>query len=66
VSGEGGPELAAQLREVGRERGVEVTGPDGGGGFMVRGPDHGALCDALAVAARPAARVRVEVDPRRA
>jgi len=66
VSGEGGPELAAQLREVGRQRGVEVQGPDGAGRFIVRGPDHGALCDALAGASRPAARVRVEVDPRRA
>jgi len=65
VSGEGGPELAAQLRAVGRDRGVDVAGPDGAGGFMARAPDHGALCDALAAAARPAARVRVEVDPRR-
>lgn len=32
---------------------------------LVRAPDTAALCDALAAAPRPAARVRVEVDPRR-
>ncbi|HUR49607.1 MAG TPA: hypothetical protein VMY88_08805 [Acidimicrobiales bacterium] len=32
---------------------------------LVRAPDTATLCDALAAAPRPAARVRVEVDPRR-
>jgi hypothetical protein len=66
VSGEGAPDLAGRLRQAGRERGVEVQGPDGAGRFMVRGPDHDALCDALAATPRPTGRVRVEVDPRRA
>jgi primosomal protein N' (replication factor Y) len=32
--------------------------------FLVRAADHGALCDGLADAARPAGRLRVEVDTR--
>ncbi|HMC52163.1 MAG TPA: hypothetical protein VKI64_05330 [Acidimicrobiales bacterium] len=66
VSGEGGPELAGRLSEIGRERGVQVIGPDAAAHWMVRAPDHRSLCDVLADAPRPPARVRIEVDPRRA
>ncbi len=45
--------------------GVEVSGP-AGDRWLVRAPDHRALCDALAAAPRPPERVRVEVDPLRA
>jgi primosomal protein N' (replication factor Y) len=44
---------------------VEVLGPEGGG-WLVRAPDHGVLCDALAAVARPPGRLRIEVDPLRA
>lgn len=44
--------------------GVEVLGP-ADGRWIVRAPDHVTLCDALAAAARPAGRVRIEVDPLR-
>jgi primosomal protein N' (replication factor Y) len=38
--------------------------PLDGGRFLVQAPDHRALCDALAMAPRPAGRgLRVEVDP---
>ena len=43
---------------------VEVLGP-ADGRWLVRAPDHAALADALAGAARPPGRLRVEVDPRR-
>ncbi|HEX7276765.1 MAG TPA: hypothetical protein VF244_05265, partial [Acidimicrobiales bacterium] len=43
---------------------VEVLGPSDGK-WLVRAPDHPALADALAAAARPPGRLRVEVDPRR-
>jgi primosomal protein N' (replication factor Y) len=33
--------------------------------WLVRAPDHRALCDALAATARPPGRLRVEVDPPR-
>jgi len=45
--------------------GVEVRGP-ADGRWQVLAPDHRTLCDALAAAPRPAARLRVEVDPLRA
>ena len=44
--------------------GVEVLGPSDGR-WLVRAPDHAVLADALAAAARPPGRLRVEVDPRR-
>ena len=66
LSGEGAADFAVLLRDAGGARGVEVQGPDGAGRFIVRGPDHGSLCDVLAAAPRPSSRVRVEVDPRRA
>jgi primosomal protein N' (replication factor Y) len=59
VSGEGAPAFVAELADV------EVLGPDGDR-WLVRAPDHVALCDALAAAPRPPGRLRVEVDPLRA
>ncbi len=42
---------------------ISVSEVDGGA-FLVRAADHGALCDALAAAPRPAGPgLRVEVDP---
>jgi primosomal protein N' len=61
VSGAGADELAASLREAGA---VAVNGP-ADGRYLVRAPDAAALADALAAVPRPAARVRVEVDPPR-
>lgn len=43
---------------------VEALGPDEGR-WLVRAADHRELCDALASAARPAGRLRIEVDPMR-
>jgi hypothetical protein len=58
-SGPGASEHAAALAT---RLGVTVSAiPDGR--WLVRAGDHGTLCDALASTARPAARVRVEVDP---
>jgi hypothetical protein len=51
---------------VARLVGVEVLGPDPAGRWMVKAPDHGVLCDALAAVPRPAAgTLRVAVDPPR-
>lgn len=44
---------------------VERLGPVDGR-WLLRAPDHDALCDGLAATPRPAGRVRVEVDPLRA
>jgi primosomal protein N' (replication factor Y) len=44
---------------------LEVLGP-ASGRWLVRAPDHGVLCDALAATPRPPGRLRVEVDPARA
>lgn len=46
-------------------RGVSVRGP-ADGVWQVRATDHVQLCDALAEVARPAGRLRIEVDPRSA
>jgi primosomal protein N' (replication factor Y) len=44
---------------------VDLLGPDDGR-WLVRAPDHRALCDALAAVPRPPGRLRIEVDPLRA
>ncbi|HLH47675.1 MAG TPA: hypothetical protein VKV25_10970 [Acidimicrobiales bacterium] len=62
VSGPGGADYAGRLRAA-AGGGVEVVGPDPAGRWLVRSPGPGPLCDLLAATARPAARVRVEVDP---
>lgn len=59
VSGPGAATLVGQLQAV------DVIGP-AGDRWLVRAPDHGRLCDALAAVSRPNERVRVEVDPLRA
>jgi hypothetical protein len=43
---------------------VAVNGP-ADGRYLARAPDAAALADALAAVPRPAASVRVEVDPPR-
>lgn len=54
---------AADAYAAGLE-GVEVLGP-ADGMWLVRAPDHDALCGALAEAGRPPGRLRIEVDPLR-
>jgi primosomal protein N' (replication factor Y) len=58
VSGAPAAEYASALQ------GVQVMGPVDGT-FLVRAPDHQALCDALAAVPRPPGRLRVAVDPAR-
>ena len=60
VSGDGADEYAAGL--TGQE--VELLGPRDGQ-WMVKAADHAVLADALAAVPRPAARLRVAVDPAR-
>jgi primosomal protein N' (replication factor Y) len=60
VSGEGAAVFCAGLADV------EVQGPDDDGRWLVRGPDHATLADALGRVPRPPGRMRVEVDPLRA
>jgi len=61
VSGAGAESFLATLP---RPDGLQVVGP-ADGRWLVRAPDHGTLCDALAAATRPTERLRVEVDPLR-
>jgi primosomal protein N' (replication factor Y) len=63
LSGAGAAELARSVEAVGDPL-VAVVGP-ADDRWLVRAPDHRHLCDALAAAPRPSARVRVEVDPLR-
>ena len=44
--------------------GADVLGPRDGA-WLLRAPDHRALCDALAATPRPAGRLRIAVDPLR-
>jgi primosomal protein N' (replication factor Y) len=62
VSGQAAAAFVAALPTDGT---VEVLGP-ANDRWLVRAPDHRALCDALAVTPRPPGRLRVEVDPLRA
>ena len=64
VSGATAASYADALAAASRE-GVSVGGP-ADGVWTVRAPDHAILCDLLASVARPAGRLRVEVDPVRA
>jgi primosomal protein N' (replication factor Y) len=59
-----GASAAAFVEGLGAPLGVEVLGPSDGR-WLLRAPDHGTLCDALAAAERPAGRLRVAVDPTR-
>jgi primosomal protein N' (replication factor Y) len=62
LSGEGAADFAVALADVDAVE-AEILGPDDAGRWLVRATGHVALCDALAGAARPAARLRVDVDP---
>jgi primosomal protein N' (replication factor Y) len=64
VSGQAAGTYCDALRENARDP-VEVIGPVDGE-WRVVAPDHDRLCDLLASVARPAGRLRVEVDPVRA
>lgn len=57
-----GPGAAAYGDALRGASGVEVLGP-AGGRTVLRAASHQQLCDALSAVARPAERVRVEVDP---
>ena len=63
LSGPGAKIMAADLAAASTE--LEVSGPDNGGRFLARAPDHDRLADALATCPRPRERVRVEVGPSR-
>jgi primosomal protein N' (replication factor Y) len=58
-AGPGAPEAAAAL---GDRLDVEVLGPQDGT-YLVRSADQATLADALQAMPRPAARLRIEVDP---
>ncbi|MEE2631046.1 MAG: hypothetical protein VX752_03220 [Actinomycetota bacterium] len=62
VSGAAAPEFMTRL---GSPDGIDVMGPRDGS-WLVRAPDHDRLSDALLAVSRPAGRLRLEVDPRRA
>jgi hypothetical protein len=64
VSGSGAPTYVEALASS-VLAGVKVRGP-ADGRWQVLATDHRTLCDALAAAPRPSARLRVEVDPLRA
>ena len=58
IRGPGGPLFAEGLASV-----ADLSVTADGDRWLVRGPDHVTLCDGLASPARPAERLRVEVDP---
>ncbi len=62
LSGPGAGELASWL---GNEcsPAVDVSGSHAQGRWLVRGPDHATVCDALRAAPAPRAHVRIDVDP---
>jgi primosomal protein N' (replication factor Y) len=59
VSGQAAP---AFMEALATPPGVTIQGPVDGT-WRLRAPDHEVLCDALAAVARPAGRLRIEVDP---
>ncbi len=65
VSGAAAEAWVAALREAAGSAGLEVLGPSEGR-WLVRAPDHRALCDPLASLPRPRQGLRIEVDPWRA
>ncbi|MYJ30579.1 MAG: hypothetical protein F4072_11620 [Acidimicrobiaceae bacterium] len=63
VSGPGAEAFIETLRES-ADTAVSIRGSLDGR-FLLRAPSHGPLLDLLARTPRPAARLRVEVDPLR-
>lgn len=63
VTGAGADEFAASVRAA-APAGVDVLGPSPRG-YLVRAPDHATLTAVIGACPRPAARTRVEIDPRR-
>jgi primosomal protein N' (replication factor Y) len=61
LSGAGAADFVSAL---GRPAGVAILGPTGGR-WLLRSAEHGPLLDALATTPRPAARLRIEIDPTR-
>lgn len=59
-----GPAADGFIAALGRPLGLEVLGPTDGR-WLLRADDHGTLCDALAMTARPHGRLRIAVDPLR-
>jgi primosomal protein N' (replication factor Y) (superfamily II helicase) len=59
-----GAAAGAFVEALGAPLGVDVAGPSDGRA-LVRAPDHGTLCDALAGVERPPGRLRIAVDPPR-
>lgn len=59
-----GASAEAFISEFGSPLGVAVLGPSDGR-YLLRAPDHGVLCDAIATAARPPGRLRIAMDPPR-
>ena len=57
-----GPGAATYADGLRNGHGLDVSGPDVDR-YLVRADDHAVLCDGLAAVARPAERLRVEVDP---
>jgi primosomal protein N' (replication factor Y) len=66
ISGPAAPAFVDALGRglAGLPPGIELLGP-ADGRWLVRAPDHRALCDALAGVERPPGRLRVAVDPSR-
>ncbi len=65
LSGDSAGEYAREVRMASDAvPGLSVMGASDGS-WMVKAPDHRTLCDTLGSVARPAGRLRVEVDPRR-
>jgi primosomal protein N' (replication factor Y) (superfamily II helicase) len=65
VAAVSGQAAAAFVAALPAGAGVEVLGP-ANDRWLLRAPDHKTLCDTLAATARPAGRLRIEVDPLRA
>ncbi len=59
----GGAAAPAFIERLGGPVGIEVTGPDDGGSWLLRSGSPGPLLDALGTVERPPGRLRLWVDP---
>ena len=59
----GGAAAPAFIDRLGGPVGIEVTGPDDGGSWLLRSGSPGPLLDALGTVERPPGRLRLWVDP---